>query len=158
MKFFVTKLKIFAELVIAIFFVLDSAPCHKAKVIKLFPVEQLDILKWPGNSLDLNPIEELWSYMKLRLQEKDTLSIPLLIDALRDLWIHGIDPEQYRKLSNTTPQHIQAVLKARGDYTKCWSISNNRFFLFLFFPHSFCGYCISLYGSNMRVKPASKVS
>uniref|UniRef100_A0A674DL94 Transposase Tc1-like domain-containing protein n=1 Tax=Salmo trutta TaxID=8032 RepID=A0A674DL94_SALTR len=41
----------------------DGEPCHKAKVItKWLREENIDILgPWPGNSLDLNPIENLWT-------------------------------------------------------------------------------------------------
>ena len=39
----------------------DGAPCHKAKVITKWLGEQnIDILgQWPGNSPNLNPIENL---------------------------------------------------------------------------------------------------
>ena len=38
----------------------DSAPCHKPKItIKWLHDEQLKVLDWPGNSPDLNLIENV---------------------------------------------------------------------------------------------------
>lgn len=38
----------------------DSAPCHTAKICKeWFENKGIDLLPWPGNSPDLNPIENL---------------------------------------------------------------------------------------------------
>ena len=38
----------------------DSAPCHEAKsVMNWFRTKNIRVLKWPGNSPDLNPIENL---------------------------------------------------------------------------------------------------
>ena len=43
----------------------DSAPRHKAKIItNCFKKVKMEVLKWPGNSLDLNAIENLWSTEK----------------------------------------------------------------------------------------------
>ena len=38
----------------------DLAPCHAdKKVKKVFQENQIKVLEWPGNSSDLNPIENL---------------------------------------------------------------------------------------------------
>ena len=38
----------------------DNAPCHKAKVVMSYLSEQdFEIMDWPPQSLDLNPVENL---------------------------------------------------------------------------------------------------
>jgi transposase len=68
-------------------FLQDGAPCHASKHVKNFledkPVEVID---WPGNSPDLNPIENCWNYMKEKLKSKDTGSLPKLINEIKLLW------------------------------------------------------------------------
>ncbi|KAG0710802.1 WD repeat-containing protein 20 [Chionoecetes opilio] len=62
----------------------DGAPAHTAKSV----TQWLDdcmvpfIKDWPGNSLDLNPIENLWHMVKKELQGKDVSSIPKLEKAI----------------------------------------------------------------------------
>jgi transposase len=42
-------------------------------------------MDWPGNSPDLNPIENCWNYMKEKLKFKDTWSLPKLIREIKIL-------------------------------------------------------------------------
>ena len=43
----------------------DSAPCHTAKVVKLWiAMNEVKVLPWAGNSPDMNPIENLWELLK----------------------------------------------------------------------------------------------
>lgn len=67
-------------------FMQDGAPCHTAKLIKeWFDFVQVDYIKdWPGNSSDLNPIENLWAHIKNNLRERDTSSLPKLESAIKD--------------------------------------------------------------------------
>lgn len=55
-------------------------------------------MEWPDNSQNRNPIEELRSYMNLKHQERDTLLISCLVEALQDFWVHEIDQDYCRKL------------------------------------------------------------
>ena len=69
-------------------FMQDGATCHTANIIKQwFEWVGIDYIKdWPGNSPDLNPIENLWSIMKARLKDRDTSSVPKLEAAVKDIW------------------------------------------------------------------------
>ena len=65
----------------------DLAPCPTANRVKtLFEKERIKVLEWPGNSPDLNPIENLWSIIKLRLRKKDCTTLIKLIEGIIDVW------------------------------------------------------------------------
>ncbi|CDQ68099.1 unnamed protein product [Oncorhynchus mykiss] len=73
----------------------DGAPCHKAKVITKWLGEQnIDILgPWPGNSPDLNPIENLWSILKRWVdKQKPTNSDKLQALIMPEFFIYFISP------------------------------------------------------------------
>ena len=62
------------------FFQQDLAPCHTSKVMQsFFKKSKLHVLDWPGNSSDLNPMENLWTIVKKRLGKCDCSTITKLI-------------------------------------------------------------------------------
>jgi hypothetical protein len=67
------------------FFLLDGAPCHTSKLVKNYL--RLSVMDWPGNSLDLNAIENCWSYMKRKIKgNTDITSLPKLQEAIKRMW------------------------------------------------------------------------
>ena len=69
----------------------DGAPCHCYKVAKNFlDSNNIDLLEWPGNSPDLNPIKNLRTNIKNKVSEKQTLSGAELVKAIKEVWLKEI--------------------------------------------------------------------
>ena len=103
----------------ATFFMQDSAPCRTAKSVKqwLNDCQVPYFSDWPGNSPDLNPIENLWSIVKQRLRDRDTSSLPRLEAAIRDIW-STLSPELLQNLAESVPRRLEACLNHKGNTTK----------------------------------------
>jgi transposase len=104
------------------FFLQDGAPCHKAKVVMNFLKEsdnEFTVMDWPGNSPDLNPIENCWSYMKRRLKGDSTItSAKKLEEAIKNMWIKEMDSQYFKNLADSMAKRIQWVIEHNGDMTK----------------------------------------
>lgn len=107
-------------------FMHDNAPVHTAYIIRNYLQELgIEVMVWPPYSPDLNPIENLWAILKATIYKKypDLKTAPdteetlyRLIDVAKECW-HEIDPEILKKLSDSMPRRVIAVLKAEGWYT-----------------------------------------
>ena len=109
----------FMEIHQATHFLQDGAPCHASKRIKQFlATKPFTVIDWPGNSPDLNPIENCWNFMKNMLRKKDISSFPKLTLEIKKLWINDLSRDYFRKLSNSMPGRLEKVIAAKGDMTK----------------------------------------
>ena len=98
----------------------DGAPAHHAKVtqewckLNLQSFWQKGI--WPGNSSDLNPIENLWAILKSRVDEMEMCTnIEMLEKTVKLAWSE-ISPEILDNLISSMPKRIQKCLELSGDY------------------------------------------
>ena len=97
----------------------DGAPCHTAKkVMKWLADKKIDVMEWPGNSPDLNPIENVWNIMKHEMQSCHISSVPLLQQRIKDIWVKELTPEFFLNLAVSMPKRLQSVIKAKGHTTK----------------------------------------
>ncbi len=76
-------------------------------------------MEWPSQSPDLNPIEHLWNHVKKKLgeYEEPPSGIHELWDRFQEEW-EGIEPSVCQNLIESMPRRIEAVLRAKGGYTK----------------------------------------
>lgn len=69
----------------------DSDPCHVVKVCKMcFQDKHILVLEWPGNSPDINTIENLWCQLKQRVEPKQSSNKIYLIEVINESWYHII--------------------------------------------------------------------
>ena len=100
-------------------FMQDNAPCHKFKKVTNFLQQQkIRVLDWPGNSLDLNPIENCWQKMKNIMKQKKTPNLETLKLELTRVWCQKMSLDYFQNLSNSMPKRLQMVIKKKGNMTK----------------------------------------
>lgn len=97
----------------------DGAPCHTAKkCIAWCKKNKVELLDWPGNSPDLNPIENLWARLKRAVAAKRPSNKRQLTEAVIHAWHHIIAPTDLEKLVDSMPSRCDAVIKAKGYPTR----------------------------------------
>lgn len=65
----------------------DNAPAHNALTTRHFLSQIMpNILNWPTKSPDLSPIEQVWGYIKQRLQGVKFTSVDQLFNAIEAEW------------------------------------------------------------------------
>lgn len=98
----------------------DGAPCHTTKASKKFLVDHnIPLLPWPGNSPDLNPIENIWSIVKRKMSKVRVTTRTQLIERLIEVWVHDGDIKFTAKnaIMNIS-KRIAEIFKAKGKRTK----------------------------------------
>lgn len=94
----------------------DNSPIHTSKIAKeYFSGANINILEWPPYSPDLNPIENLWSVIKLRIQKIiNYVSVDNFADIVEKI-ILRYDYEKINNMINSMPNRIQLVIENKGD-------------------------------------------
>ena len=106
-------------------FMQDYAPIKNARTtsqliarrgIKKFPEGDMS---WPANSPDLNPVENVWAWMKQRLAAMDTYptSVESMKAKLTELW-NEITPGFCQRFTDGYQERLEKVVEAQGYTTK----------------------------------------
>ena len=98
----------------------DGAPIHRSKVATEWRKENgVTKLDWSAQSPDLNPIENVWRQMKLKVRKHSPpiQTLPAFRKSLRVAW-NDIDEATYMTFIESLPERMAAVVAAKGGSTK----------------------------------------
>lgn len=96
----------------------DNYPKHTARLVKEWLLYNTPhCLHTPPQSPDLNPIEHLWGELKRRVHKHQISKKDHLIAAIREEW-QKMDSSTTRKLVDSMPKRLAAVIQAHGYATK----------------------------------------
>ena len=91
----------------------DNAPPHTSKYsMKWFKDNNINVLKWPASSPDLNLIENLWNHFDKELRKLKPTNVGHLQTMIEDLWL-GVTPKRCQDLVNSMPRRIKQCILAR---------------------------------------------
>lgn len=94
----------------------DNAPAHTARLIKEYlSKESVTMLEWPPYSPDLNPIENIWNWIKKKVGICATVAE--IEDKVFQAW-NSITPEMCLNYCGHYERRLQAVKEASGYSTK----------------------------------------
>jgi transposase len=96
----------------------DNAPAHKSqRTTNWLHDHGFSVLPWPAQSPDLNPMENVWSYLKHRLDTRIIHTLDELWESVNEEWLN-IPLTYLTNLASSMPRRLEAVIKARGAHTQ----------------------------------------
>ncbi|ORD99267.1 TCB2 [Hepatospora eriocheir] len=85
----------------------DNDPKHKAALTnEFFDKNNVEVLNWPSQSPDMNPIENLWYYLKIQVHKRKPKNLKELEEFVVDDWFK-IPQEMCKNLVNSVPKRIE---------------------------------------------------
>lgn len=96
----------------------DNDPKHTSQLVKKFLNENsVDLIKWPSQSPDLNPIEHLWDYLDRQIRKKNISNRNEFWEELQKQW-NMIPEDVCANLVSSMRRRCAAVIEAKGYATK----------------------------------------
>ncbi len=98
----------------------DNDPKHTARATKEWlRKKHFKVLEWPSQSPDLNPIENLWRELKVRVAQRQPQNITALEEICMEEWAK-IPATVYENLVKTYRKRLTSVIANKGYITKYW--------------------------------------
>jgi transposase len=97
----------------------DNDPKHTAKKVKNYlSNQQFNVLEWPSQSPDLNPIENMWGYIKAKIRDRTDRASSLhdVFRIVKEEW-QAIPLNYINTLIESMPSRIKKVIKSHGGAT-----------------------------------------
>ena len=101
-------------------FMQDNATCHKTRIVMDFLASKnVQVISWPAQSPDLNPIENIWNYIKNKRQKE--FGFPAtkqdLINQVMHIW-DNCELELIETLAESIERRLKMVIDNNGEQTK----------------------------------------
>ena len=95
----------------------DGAKPHTAKETKAFLKRKVQVVaKWPANSPDLNPIENLWSWVQRQVNKTPVTNVAELQATVFKAWSQ-IPSSLLQQYAASMERRLQKVKAGKGAYT-----------------------------------------
>ena len=93
----------------------DNDPKHTSKVAKQFlETEVPETIDWPSNSPDINPIENIWSILKRRVEKRKPSNIHELDQFLHEEW-KKFEKTIINNLVHSMKSRCLAIIESKGE-------------------------------------------
>jgi len=97
----------------------DNDPKHKCRVAtEFFNDNNINLLEWPAQSPDLNPIEHLWSILDQKVRRSYKSKKVTFMEELRKQW-ELLPKSLLNALVESMLNRLQEVIDNKGGATKC---------------------------------------
>jgi transposase len=93
----------------------DNDSKHIARITKVFMDKNVPlVMGWPSNSPDFNPIENVWTVIKKRVEKRKPQNIGDLEKKFMEEWVR-FAREEVNLFLDTMKQRCEAVISANGN-------------------------------------------
>ena len=93
----------------------DNDPKHKSRLAQqLLSSEVPEVIDWPSNSPDANPVENLWSIMKRRVEKRKPTNLVELNKFLHEEWVN-IDVVVLNHSIDSMKSRCLELIKSKGE-------------------------------------------
>lgn len=95
----------------------DNDPKHRSNYSRTWKSDhEIVTLSWPSLSPDMNPTENVWSLLKVKVTQRRPRTLEDLVAAIQNEW-NELPRELAYNLMNSMERRVQSLIDSSGDYT-----------------------------------------